>query len=427
MVNMPDSLKIGNFTLTKPNLSFNLLGKKISNNIDLKYGLDLAGGASLLYDIDTSNLSSDQIDSALESLKSNIERRVNLFGVSEAIVQTSSQTNQHRLIVELPGITDIDQALSLIGQTAQLRFMGETELSPEATESATIYDVFSEDTLLTGADLKNSTVQFNPQNSQPEVVLEFNPEGSKLFASATEKYLNKRIAIFLDDYPITFPVVQSVIPDGIAVISGNFDTQSARSLSAQLNAGALPVPISLVSQNQIGATLGQDTVKKALTAGLVGLAIVAFFMISNYGFLGLISIIGLIVYGLLSLTLYRLIPITLTFPGLVGFILSIGMAVDSNILIFERLKEEVATGKPYNLALEQSFGRAWDSIKDANICTIITGLVLLNPLAWSILNTNSLVKGFATTLLLGILLGLFTGVYVTRNLLRIFTKKKHDF
>jgi len=390
----------------------------------LKYGLDLAGGASLVYQVDTSSVASEELSSALEALKTNIEQRVNLFGLSEANVQTSTQANDHRLIIELPGIDNLDQAIDLIGQTAQLRFMGETDITPEATQTATFADVFSVDTGLTGSHLVLSSVQINPQNSQPEVMLEFNPEGSELFKKATEQFLNRRIAIFLDDFPVTFPTVQSVIADGRAVINGSFDAQSAKSLSAQLNAGALPLSINLIQQQRLGATLGQDTIRKGLIAGAVGLFLVCLFMIGNYGWLGLIADFGLLIYGLISLSLYRTIPVTITFPGLVGFILSIGMAVDSNILVFERFREEVRTGKEWHQALELAFGRAWDSIKDANICTIITALILFNPLNWQFLNSSGMVRGFAVTLLLGILVGLFTGVFVTRNLLRFFYRRQ---
>ena len=413
-------------TFYRPSLNFSLGNFNFNKNIDLKYGLDLAGGVSLTFNIDTNNVQPENLSSALESLKNNIERRINLFGVSETNVQINKEQNQYRLKVELPGVADVSGAIKLIGTTAQLSFKGEVELPPEATESATFNDVFSKDTGLNGSHLSRSSVQINPNDSKPEIALEFNEEGTKLFAQATKEFLNKSIAIFLDDnpVPITYPTVQSVITEGKAVISGNFDAKSAKELSVQLNAGALPLPISLIQPSKIGATLGQDSLNKGLFAGIVGLIIVSLFMIASYGKLGLIADIGLIIYGLITLTLYRLIPVTLTFPGIVGFILSIGMAVDSNILIFERVKEEARRGRDWNVALETSFGRAWDSIKDANTCAIITGLILFNPFNWSFLSTSGMIRGFAITLLLGIFVGIFTGVFVTRNLLRIFAKEK---
>ena len=432
ILNMPSSLPVKihfgridwEHTFYRPELNFKLGSFSFKKNIDLRYGLDLAGGASLIFDIDTTKIKSEEIPSALESLKGNIERRVNIFGISEANVQISSKGGNNRLTIDLPGLTNVDEAIGLIGQTAQLKFMGEKELSPEATATATFYDVFSEDTALNGSHLVRSSVEINTTNSEPEVAIEFNTEGAKLFEKATKDYLNKRIAIFLDDYPITFPTVQTVIVDGRAVISGSFDIKSAKALSAQLNAGALPVPIKLIQQSQVGATLGKESIDKGIRAGLIGLIIVSLFMIGNYGYLGFIADLSLIIYGLITLSLYRLIPITLSFPGIVGFILSVGMAVDSNILIFERIKEETRRGKSFNTAMELGFGRAWDSIKDANTCTIITGLILFNPFNWSFLNTSGMVRGFAVTLILGIFTSMFTGVFVTRNLLRVLAKRK---
>ncbi|HPJ16872.1 MAG TPA: protein translocase subunit SecD [Candidatus Woesebacteria bacterium] len=424
-INLPPSFTLFGKTFYRPEFNFNLGGLSFKKNIDLKYGLDLAGGGSLVFEIDTSKTTSDNQASALESLKSNIERRVNLFGISETNVQISKINNTHRLTVELPGISNLDEAIALIGQTAQLSFRGETPIPPEATPSATFNDLFAKDTGINGSHLVKAQVEMNPNTSEPEVGLEFNAEGTKLFEAATKEFLNKRIAIFLDEIPITYPTVQSVISEGKAVINGSFDTKSAKSMAAQLNAGALPLPIKLISQTTIGATLGKDSIDKGIFAGLVGLGLVSLFMIGNYGFLGFISVISLFIYGLITLTLYRLIPVTLTFPGIVGFILSVGMAVDSNILIFERMREEVRAGKPWNVAMELGFGRAWDSIKDANTCTIITGLILFNPFNWSFLNTSGMVRGFAVTLLLGIIISIFTGVVVTRNLLRVLAKKNN--
>ena len=425
IINLPPSFTLFNRTFYRPDFSINLGNTTIKKDLNLKYGLDLAGGASLIYSIDTAKTTKENLPSALESLKGNIERRVNLFGISESNVQLSTQNNQHRLIVELPGIEDVNQAINLIGKTAQLSFRGEDSKVTEATSSASFTKAFPYDTGINGSHLVKATVQLNPNNSQPEVGLEFNSEGTKLFEKATKDYLNKRIAIFLDEIPVTYPTVQSVIPDGKAVINGNFEIKTAKELAAQLNAGALPLSINLISQTTIGATLGKNSINKGIFAGIVGLALVFLFMIGNYGYLGLISCISLIIYGLISLTLYRFIPITLTFPGVVGFILSVGMAVDSNILIFERLREEVRSGKPWNVSMELGFGKAWDSIKDANTCTIITGLILLNPFGWSFLNTSGMVRGFAVTLILGIVISIFTGVFVTRNLLRVLARQKN--
>jgi len=423
IVNLPPKFDLFGRTFYRPNFAFTLGSANFKPNLDLRYGLDLAGGASLTYDIDTTKVKKDDLPDALDSLKANIERRVNLFGVSEANVKLTNQDGNHRLVIDLPGVTDIKEAINLIGKTAQLSFKGVIEIPPEATATATLNDALK-DTGLNGSHLVKAAPQPNPNTGAMEVSLEFNEAGAKLFEKATTDYLDKNLAILLDDDIITAPKVGVIIPDGKAVINGSFDIKSAKALSAQLNAGALPLPIKLIQQSQVGATLGQDSISKGIKAGLVGLALVAFFMIGNYGFLGLISVFSLIVYGLLTLTLYRLIPVTLTFPGIVGFILSIGMAVDSNILIFERMKEEIRAGKSWNNAMELGFGRAWNSIKDANTCTIITGLILFNPFNWTFLNSSGMVRGFAVTLLLGIILSMFTGVFVTRNLLRVLAKQK---
>ncbi len=423
IINLPPQFNLFGRTFYRPSFNLSLGPLNFKPNLDLRYGLDLAGGASLTYEIDTSNTKKEDLTQALESLKTNIEKRVNLFGVSETNVQLSHQGESYRLNVDLPGVTDINEAISLIGQTARLSFMGLIDLPPEATATATFNDVLK-DTGINGSHLTLAAPQPNPNTGEMEVALEFNEEGTKLFEKATTEFLNKRLAIILDDQIVTAPQVSVTIPDGKAVINGNFDIKSAKALSAQLNAGALPLSIKLIQQSQVGATLGQDSISKGIKAGLVGLALVFIFMIGNYGFLGLIADFGLIIYALITLTLYRLIPVTLTFPGIVGFILSVGMAVDSNILIFERMKEEVRRGLSWNNAMEISFGRAWDSIKDANTCTIITGLILFNPFNWPFLNSSGMVRGFAVTLLLGVVLGIFTGVFVTRNLLRVLAKKR---
>lgn len=434
IINLPKSIHIKfkffnqniNHTFYKPDFNFSAGNFTFKKNFDLKYGLDLAGGASLIFKINPDKVKKEDLPSALESLKTNIERRTNYFGVSEANIQISNQYGQYRLLIELPGIENVNEAIKLIGQTARLSFKGESDnpSKKEATSSADLQELFSVDTGLNGSHLVRSSVNFNSNNGEPEVALEFNETGAKLFETATKKFLNKRIAVFLDETPLTVPTVKTVIPDGRAVINGSFDTKTAKSLSAQLNAGALPLPIELISQNQIGATLGKDTIDKGIKAGIIGLVAVFIFMIGNYGWLGVIANVCLIIFALFTLTIYRLIPIALTFPGMVGFILSVGMAVDSNILIFERLKEESRAGKPWNVAMELGFGRAWDSIKDANATTIIIGLILFNPFNWSFLNTSGLIRGFAVTLILGIIISIFTGVFVTRNILRVFAKEK---
>lgn len=413
--------KIGNFNV--PRLNYQLGKLDFSKEIELKQGLDIKGGLQVVLKADMKDISQSDRSSALESLKNVIGRRVDLFGVSESGVKTAVSGQDYRLILELPGVTDAQQALSLIGQTAQMVFaLPQYTPGKTASDSATLSGFKPTD--LTGADLQRATVTFESQNRAPAVSLTFKDSGKTKFAKLTKENLGKPIAILLDGYPLTMPTVQSEIIDGNAIITGKFTTEEAKALSVQLNAGALPVPVSILSQKNIPATLGADSIKKSLTAGAVGLFMVIFFMIAYYGRMGFIASVGLVLYGIYTLALYKLIPVVLSLPGIAGFLLSVGMAVDSNILVFERYKEEIRAGRDWRVALELAFGRAWDSIKDANTATIITGLILFNPLEWTFLNTSGSVRGFALTLILGIFISLFTGIVVTRNLLRLFFKGK---
>jgi len=271
-------------------------------------------------------------------------------------------------------------------------------------------------TKLTGKNLKRASVQFDPNAGMPEVSLEFDTEGAKLFEEITGRNIGKPVAIFLDGYPISVPKVNEKITGGSAVINGKFSLQEAKDLSKRLNAGALPVPIELINQKTIGASLGSQAVKDSMKAGLVGLLLVAIFMIVIYRLPGLIATISLIIYGLLVLAIFKLWPVTITLSGLAGFIMSIGVAVDANILIFERLKEELKAGKSLSTAINDGFNRAWPSIRDGNFTIIITCLVLL-------FFSASVIRGFALTLFLGILVSLFTAIVVTRNLLKLIDER----
>ncbi|MFH1840929.1 MAG: protein translocase subunit SecD [Candidatus Shapirobacteria bacterium] len=398
----------------RPALSFNLGKWSFNRDLEIKKGIDLAGGTHLVFEAQMQEVAEKDRQTALESARENISRRVNLFGLSEVNVQTSRAGENYRLIVELPGVKEVDQAIEMIGQTAQLRFW---EYADPASPSAGF-----KPTDLTGKDLEKSQVQFDNNTGKPVVGLRFTGDGAKKFAEITERNVGQPVAIFLDDEALTIPRVEEAITAGEAVINGDFTTESAKKLAVQLNAGALPVPIKVMEQRTVGASLGEESVAKSIRAGLIGLGMVAFFMAAYYGGLGILADVGLVIYGLLTLAIYKLVPITLTLPGIAGFLLSVGMAVDANILIFERMKEEVRAGREKKLAMELGFGRAWDSIRDANVCTIITSLVLLNPFSWNFLNTSGMVRGFALTLLMGVLLSLFTGIVVTRTILRVFVK-----
>jgi len=419
---LPIKLHLGSFIIEKeikrPNLDINLGKLHLQKNFDLQLGLDLAGGSHLVFEANTSNLSIEDSQNALESLRNTIERRVNLFGVSEPVVQTSSFAGKKRIIVELPGVKDTKEAVNIIGKTAQLVF---AEV-PQATSSSSF--VLTD---LTGADLSKASVIFDQQKSgKPVIQLQFSKEGGEKFEKITSNNIGNPLAIILDNEVISAPIVQETISGGQAVISGDFSLDQAKELALQLNAGALPLPINLVEERTVEAVLGTESVAKSVTAGLIGLLMVLLFMIISYGWLGVVADIGLVIFGVLTLALYKLIPVVLTLPGIAGFLLTVGMAVDSNILIFERYKEEKLKRNSKD-ALEVSFGRAWDSIRDANIASLVTAFVLANPFDWSFLHTSGPVRGFAITLTLGIGISLFTGIYVSRNLLRVFVKEeKHD-
>ena len=409
----------------------NLFNGSLTRSLEIKKGLDIAGGVSVLLKADMANIGESDQKEALDSLKEVIERRVNLLGISEANVQTSTYNDEHRVIVELAGVFDTTAALDTIGQVAQLEFRLEDDQSDELQDIAQSIPQFNIPTFsstdLNGSDLRKASVVFGGTSgvgNQPQVQLQFNSEGTKKFRELTKNNIGKRLAIYIDEEILTAPTVQTAINDGTAVITGQFDIDEAKALVTQLNAGALPVPVEVLEQKTVGPTLGNEAVVKNIYAGLVGLSLVVFFMIAYYGRLGFLASISLVIYGLFTLAIYKLVPVVLTLPGLAGFILSIGMAVDANILIFERIKEELALKKPWSVALENGFGRSWDSIRDANVATLLTAFVLFNPFDWGFLPTSGLVRGFALTLSLGVLMSLFTGVYLTRNLVRVFYKKK---
>jgi preprotein translocase subunit SecD len=421
-ISLPPSFTIYGKTFTRPNLDLNWKNIQLYKAFDLKLGLDLAGGSHLVFEADTASIPQERRKEAIEGVRDVIERRVNFFGVSEPVVTTSSFEGKDRVIVELPGISDTKEATDLIGKTAQLNFaeIVESPVEGEATPSAQL-----QPTNLTGSDLKRAELTYDPQNGQPGISLEFTPEGAKKFEEITGRNIGKPVIIVLDDQIISQPLVQEKIYGGQAQISGTFTIEEAKALSIQLNAGALPVTIKLIEERTVGATLGSESIRRSVTAGLIGILMVGLFMVLSYGKLGLVADIGLFVFAVLTLALYKLIPVTLTLPGIAGFMLSIGMAVDSNILIFERFKEEKLK-RGLSDALEVSFGRAWDSIRDANIATFATAFVLANPLDWKFLNVSGPVRGFAITLALGIGISLFTGIFVSRNLLRLFVKERSE-
>lgn len=524
----------------------------ILGKMKINMGLDLQGGVHLVYEAEMGNIEKGEEMEALRGVQDVIERRVNAYGVGEPNIQPSKIGSSYRLIVELAGIKDVEEAKKMIKETPLLEFKKElepeTELSEDAQkfvdeqkasitianeearkmaeetlqkalageefeslgeenpgesenpedpkkgklenlefvqkgmmvsefEDAIFREDFADNTIfgeivktefgfhiikklsqrgegddreveikhilhsaqdpekfaesmkqqllgtpkfestgLSGKELKRSQVSFDQQSSQPTVILQFDDEGKKMFREITEQNKGKRIAIFLDDEIISAPVVNDVIRDGEAVISGGFKLQEAKDLSRRLNAGALPVPISLISQQSVEASLGQASLEKSLKAGLWGLILVGVFMIAFYRFAGIVSVFALTIYTALIVSIYKLSSlspygVTLTLSGIAGFILSVGMAVDANILIFERMKEEIRRGRDLRAALDEGFKRAWTSIRDGNVSTILTSVIL-------IMFGSGFIKGFAITLIIGVLVSMFTAIVITRLLLR---------
>lgn len=398
--------------INRPNLNLNIGPFSIKKDFNPKYGLDLSGGTHLVLEADMSKINPENRDKAYASARDIVERRINLYGLTEPVVQQSKVEGSYRIIVEIPGISNISQAVDLIGRTAQLEFYEEaTNSSKEATPSS-IAEIWPIRTGLTGKNLKKSDVTFDSKTGKPEVSLEFDSEGAKLFEDITRKSVGKTVAIFLDKQLLSAPRVDEPITGGSAVIRGSFSMDEAKRLSIALNAGALPVPLNVIQQSSIGATLGSESIHKSMFAGLIGLTIVGVFMIVNYGFLGLVADVALIIYTILTFALFKLIPVTLTLAGIAGFILSIGMAVDANILIFERMKEEVRWGMDDITALKLGFKRAFPSIRDSNMSSLITCAILYYF-------GSGLVRGFAITLAVGILVSLFSAITITRTFLRM--------
>lgn len=418
---------LGQYKIGSPNFSVTLAGKTITNNFALRTGLDIQGGMRVVLAADMSQINPEDQPTAIEAAREIIARRVDLYGIAEPTVKTAKVGEEWRIIVELPGLQNQEEALALIGQTAQLDFQllnQELTITPDATAAAA--PIAFVPTGLSGTQLEKAQVQFDPQTNKPVVSLSFDEEGRDIFAQVTKEHTGDVLAIILDGQLLMMPRISVPILNGQAVIEGEFSVEDAKQLSIQLNSGALPVPISVLEQQSIGASLGQEAVYKSVVAGLIGLVAVLFFMIVIYGWAGFLSALALILYGIFTVALYKIIGVTVTLPGLAGLLLSIGMAVDANILIFERMKEERRAGKSFSQAMELGFGRAWDSIKDANIATILTALVLINPLDFSFLSSGGLVRGFGITLLIGVILGLFTGVVVSRTFLRLFLNESNN-
>ncbi len=391
-----------------------------NSNFAFKLGLDLSGGTHLVYKADTSKVQAGEIQDALAALQTVIERRVNAFGVGEPLVQTQQGGalggGEHRLIVELPGVTDVDRAVKMIGATPVLEFK---LIKPGFEASTTLAtgeanpDAFL-DTGLTGKYLSRASLVFANGTAQvsgtPTVQVDFNPEGAKLFGDITKANVGKQVAIFLDGALVSAPTVQEAITDGTAIISGNFSAETAKELVRNLNLGALPVPILLESTQTIGATLGDKALAAGVMAGAIGFIILSIFMILWYRLPGVVAVLSLVIYVVIMLALFKLLGVVLTAAGIAGLILSIGLAVDANVLIAERIKEELADGKKAEDAIKEGFARAWLAIRDSNIAHIIAGVILF----WF---GTSLIKGFALVFGMGVIVSMLSAITISRSFL----------
>lgn len=387
----------------------------------VKLGLDLAGGTELIYKADTSNITNDK-QGALNSLREVIDKRVNVFGVAEPLVQLEKSSAvagvvEDRLLVELPGVTDVKAAVDALGKTPLLEFKLVTS---ETTASTTTYKA----TELTGRYLKNAELQFGSGQgsslaNQPVVVLHFTEEGGKLFEKITSENTGRQLAIFLDGEVISSPVIQEAIPGGTATITGSFTPAEGRDVVRNLNFGALPVPIELVSSGAVGSTLGANATQAGMLASIWGFALVALFMIFWYRVPGLIATVALVIYVVITAAIIKFLPVTLTASGIAGFILSIGMAVDANVLIFERMKEELRGGKDPHEAAKAGFSRAWPAIRDGHFTMIISSIILF----WM---GTSLVQGFALVFGFGVIVSLFTAITITQVLLKTILPEKQS-
>jgi len=393
----------------------------VERDVNIKLGLDLRGGLQALLEAD---VPADTVVSTeeLTNAKNILQNRANALGVSEIVMQTAGD---RRIVAEFPGVTNPEEVVATLKQTALLEFvdMGSTPVaagtaiqtdfgiaSPAATTDTgeTIYH-----TVMTGAGLQTASVS-RSSSGEYQIAFSLKGDATDLFGEYTTTHTNQYLAIVLDKQVISAPVIQSPITSGEGVITGNFTPEEAQTLAVQLRSGALPIPIKVVQSRTVGATLGEESIRKSTQAGIIGMVVVILFMAFNYRMPGIIADLALVCYAIFTLMLFKLIPVTLTLPGIAGFILSVGMAVDANVLIFERLKEELRAGRNLRQAIDLAWSRAWSSIRDSNTSTLITCAIL-----FIFGNTfgASMVKGFSVTLALGVVVSLFTAIIVTRTFL----------
>ena len=410
----------------------------LGRDLNLKLGLDLKGGVRVLLEADVPP--GEKIDpESMDAVRAIVENRVNGLGVTEAVVQIQGD---RRIIVEIPDIQNPEDAIAAIKSTGLLEFIevpadhpvrpgqyvrtteGDPKPRPDIPPDALPGpDAYVYKTIMTGKYLRTAKVTFDPTTGEPQVAFELTNEGAKIFKEYTQQHVGDVLAIVLDKQVISAPVIRSPIPDGRGVITGNFTVDEAKALAVQLRYGALPIPMRVAAVDQIGPTLGQDSIRRSIIAGVVGVIAVLLFMLIYYRLPGLLADLALILFALLNISLFKLIPVTLTLPGIAGFLLATGMAVDANILIFERMKEEIRHGKPLRPAVEAGFNRAWTSILDSNLSTIITSIILYQ---FGSTFGATAVKGFALNLALGVVLSMFTAVWVTRTFMRFVFYRMSD-
>jgi protein-export membrane protein SecD len=406
-----------------PGIRLRLGGLTIDRDIETHLGLDLRGGMRVLLEADLPT--QQEIDpESMRAARNIVENRVNALGVTEPVVQA---VGARRILVELPGIEDPEAAVATLRETGLMEWVDTgTDFVPPGTTIQTDYLMELTDTetvtptqpiyrtVLTGAHLRTARVEFD-QSGLPVIAFELNAEGGEIFAQHTANHVGQFLSIVLDKEVISSPRISTAIPDGRGQITGQFSVDEARSIVLQLRYGALPIPLRIIDTQAIGPTLGEASVDRSLRAGMVGLAAILMFMLIYYRVPGLLADIALIIYALITLSILKLVPVTLTLPGIAGFLLSVGVAVDANILIFERMREELRQGNSLQRSIETGFQRAWTSILDSNISTWIICAIL-----WVFGNSfgASMVKGFALTLALGVFVSMFTAVVVTRTFLR---------
>jgi protein-export membrane protein SecD len=408
--------------------------EKSDSSFKFKFGLDLDGGSHLTYRADTSAVKAGDVAGAMDSLRKTVERRINVFGVSEPIVQVESgglfseKKDSNRLIVELPGITDVNQAVQMIGKTPILEFrlqgdasaMAELAAASTSEQIAAVMPKAYLQTGLTGSQLQKASLVFEQTSTSPIISLSFNDEGKKLFAELTKNNIGKTMAIFLDGNILSAPTIREEIPNGQAQITGQFTAEEAKQLVQDLNYGALPLPVSLIETESIGATLGGHTLNSGVMALIYAMIAIFIFLIVWYRLPGLVACVALVIYVILMLLAFKSIPVVLTASGIAGFILSIGMAVDANILIFERIKEELKKGLSTHEAVKVGTSRAWPSIRDGNLTSLISAVILF----W--LSGAAVVKGFALVFGIGILFSMLSAVLISKVLLlAISSDKEH--